>query len=418
MCSFGTVKRTHRKVPKIKDEVKPRHQWPMMEHINMQYDKEAKALIREQAEISGCPNLPFILTSPMLENCAKIQLTSTDMITNEMHKQIAAPHIEKKLNGMAMDDIDWEFRKLITNKLSVGQQIWFSKSFTNFSGAAHQLQRQNIMSSDMRRMCNQDKETDTLHVLTCKHRLFCQCRNEKITALQLQLIKLLDADMLPLCLLEWMLDSRHEEIEGVPEPAMSSLQQVGRRNTWFSMLPIVFIKWAHWKYGSSKWLIAHITLTVEVLHQLWIERCNIVNECLLSKIRVEDCNNLLLRVKDLCNEVEIESTSVLHQCKCRLHKVSTKTLSGIVHELLAHLGIDARRSSFHNDPLSHPSSKRKALTSTVLIIRDEATAKRHDWANKNKKRKEDFEDMVEVESSKRRRAWRQKKPQRIRMEND
>ena len=58
-----------------------------------------------------------------------------------MHKQIAAPCIEKKLNGMAMDNIDWEIRKLITNKLSVGQQIWFSKSFTNFSGAAHQLQR-------------------------------------------------------------------------------------------------------------------------------------------------------------------------------------------------------------------------------------------------------------------------------------
>ena len=80
-----------------------------------------------------------------------------------------------------------------------------------------------------------------------------------------------------------------------------------------------------------------------------------------------------------------------------------------MHELLSHLGIEARRLSFHNNPLKYPSSKRKALTLTVLIMRDEATARRHDRANKNKKRKEEFEDMVEVESSKRRRAWRQKR---------
>ena len=93
----------------------------MMQHANMQCDREAKELIREQVEISGSPNLPFILTSPMLENGTKMQLTSTDVITDEMHEQIAAPCIEKKLNGMVMDDMDWEFRKLITNKLSVGQ---------------------------------------------------------------------------------------------------------------------------------------------------------------------------------------------------------------------------------------------------------------------------------------------------------
>ena len=209
-----------------------------------------------------------------------------------------------------------------------------------------------------------------------------------------------------------MLDSRYEEIEGVPEPVMSSLQQVGRRNVRFGMLPIVFIKWLHWKYGSSKWLINCITLTVEALHQLWIERCNKVNECLLSKIRVEDHNNLLLRVKDLCNQVEIESTSVLYQHKHRLHEVSTETLRGIVHKLLTHLGIEARRLSFHNDSLTHPSSKQKALTSMVLIMRDEVTARRCDRANNNKKTKEDFEDMVEVESSKRRRAWRQKRTNR------
>ena len=138
----------------------------------------------------------------MLENSKKTQLISTNMITYEIHKQIVAPHVEKKLNGMMMDDVDWEFRKLIINNLSVGQQMWFSKSFTNFSGTAHQLHSQNIAPSDMCRMCNHDKERDILHVLTCKHGLFCQFRNEKITTLQLQLMQLLDEDMLLLCFLE------------------------------------------------------------------------------------------------------------------------------------------------------------------------------------------------------------------------
>ena len=144
---FARIRKEHikklftEKIAGHQDEVKPRHQWSMMEHINTQCDKEAKELIREQVEISGCPNLPFILTSPILKNCTQMQLTSTNMITDEIYEQIAAPRIEKKLNGMAMDDIDWEFRKSITNKLSAGRQMWFSKSFTNFSGTAHQLHR-------------------------------------------------------------------------------------------------------------------------------------------------------------------------------------------------------------------------------------------------------------------------------------
>ena len=83
-----------------------------------------------------------------------------------------------------------------------------------------------------------------------------------------------------------------------------------------------------------------------------------------------------------------------------------------MHELLTHLGIEARRLSFHNDPLQYVSSKRNALMSMVLIMTAEATVRRCNWGNKNKKRKEEFEDRVEVESSKRRRAWRQKRTNR------
>ena len=74
-----------------------------------------------------------------------------------------------------------------------------------------------MLSSDACRVCNEEEERDALHVLKCKYRMLSQFRNEKVTTLQLQLIKMLDEDMLPLCLLEWMLDPEHEAIEGVPE---------------------------------------------------------------------------------------------------------------------------------------------------------------------------------------------------------
>ena len=91
---------------------------------------------------------------------------------------------------------------------------------------------------------------------------------------------------------------------------------------------------------------------------------------------------------------------MLYQCKCRLHKVSTETLRGIAHELLANMRIETRRSGFHNDSLKHSSNKRCALMSTVLMRRNKAIAKSYNQANKSKKQKDEFEDMVEVERSK------------------
>ena len=134
-----------------------------------------------------------------------------------------------------------------------------------------------------------------------------------------------------------------------------------------------------------------------------MERCHIVNECLLSKVKVEDHSNLLMHVKELRDSVEIEPTSVLHQHRNRLSKVSTGTLRGIAHELLATVGIETGDSSFHNDLLKHPRSKRRELTPAVIMMRDRATEKRHDITKKSKRQRDSHEDMVEVVTSKRRR---------------
>jgi len=126
----------------------------------------------------------------------------------------------------------------------------------------------------------------------------------------------------------------------------------------------------------------------------------------VTEVKVEDHDNLLVQVKELCNSADIEPASVLHQHKNRLNKVSTGTLRGIVHELLATVGIETRNSSFHNDLLKHPRSKRCDLTPTVMSMRDRATVRRHDQTKRSKRKREDYEDMIEVETSQQRRRRR------------
>ena len=83
-------------------------------------------------------------------------------------------------------------------------------------------------------------------------------------------------------------------------------------------------------------------MCAELLHQLWIERHRIVNEYLMSKVRIEDYCNLLYYVKELRNQVDVRANSALHWCEHQLNKVGTEILRGIVHGLLAALGIGSR----------------------------------------------------------------------------
>ena len=142
-------------------------------------------------------------------------------------------------------------------------------------------------------------ETDTLHVLSCPHKLFTQHKNEVVSELQLKVLGLLEGDMFPLCFLEWMLDDSYDDIDDLPESVMASLRQVSRRNVWYGFLHACFHRWILWRCESTKWLVKHIAICIEALHTLWLERCKIVHEYMLSKVRVEDHCNLLNQVKQL-----------------------------------------------------------------------------------------------------------------------
>ena len=71
-------------------------------------------------------------------------------------------------------------------------------------------------------------------------------------------------------------------------------------------------------------------LGVETTHTIWSQRCNIVHECVILKVKGEDYHHPLLQVKELCDLVETEETNLLEQCKYKLNRVSTKTLRDFV----------------------------------------------------------------------------------------
>ena len=54
-----------------------------------------------------------------------------------------------------------------------------------------------------------------------------------------------------------------------------------------------------------------IALGVETVCALWLERCEVIHDCVTLKVKVEDNYDLLLQVKQLHSVVEIKETNVM-----------------------------------------------------------------------------------------------------------
>ena len=174
-------------------------------------------------------------------------LSSAESIRDEEYLQIATPYLIKKLNITSINEVNCSFRKQIIATFPASTRIWLSKGFTKFAGTARQLCRQGLVTTNLCRMCSSVPDDDILHLLFCKHDPFNDYKNEVISRLQVKILPLLNEDMLPLCLLEWLLDDESETIDGLPAAAMAALSTVGRRGVWFGFLPTLFIKWVRWK---------------------------------------------------------------------------------------------------------------------------------------------------------------------------
>ena len=122
-----------------------------------------------------------------------------------------------------------------------------------------------------------------------------------------------------------------------------------------------------------------------MLHQLWTERCQIVHESTVAKIRVEDYHELLVYVRRIYRYINLEHHSILGQYKSRLDILNTDTLQEIVYEVISSYDLDTDSDIIIDYIRNLTSHKRRELNSLILECRDKVTIRRH----RNLKQKRD-----------------------------
>ena len=89
---------------------------------------------------------------------------------------------------------------------------------------------------------------------------------------------------------------------------------------------------------------------------------------MISRIRVEDHHNLSCQVKQLYQQADINTSSVLYQYEHKLNKASTETLRGAACKLLSTMNVDSQQTPFHSDICNPRSSQRRELSSHVIHL--------------------------------------------------
>ena len=74
-----------------------------------------------------------------------------------------------------------------------------------------------------------------------------------------------------------MLNKEYVELEEVSRELDAGLEWFGIRNLWCGFVMLYLSEWVHKKYGNASWL-EKLFLCIEVLHQLWVERFNIMHK--------------------------------------------------------------------------------------------------------------------------------------------
>ena len=120
-------------------------------------------------------------------------------------------------------------------------------------------------------------------------------------------------DIIPLALLEHMLSPSFVSMPDFPPHANATLRSFSRRNSWHGFIPSPLFVWAKDMDVSVTWLEKFFALCTNMLHKLWVERCNIVHESTVSDVRIEDHHQLLVQVRRSYLICDIEENNVLWQ---------------------------------------------------------------------------------------------------------
>ena len=133
----------------------------------------------------------------------------------------------------------------------------------------------------------------------CRNKIFSEHREEFIDNAQAQVMPLTEGDTLPSRVLENMLSVEHVALEEALNELDTELEHFVIRNLWHDFMSMSLSEWIDNNHSKTSWLENFFVLCTEALHQLWLERFNVMHEITMSKVRIEDHHVLLLKVRSL-----------------------------------------------------------------------------------------------------------------------
>ena len=99
---------------------------------------------------------------------------------------------------------------------------------------------------------------------------------------------LTEEDIIPLLLLESMLQSVSLPLPDIPHHINEDFSQVGRRHSWDGVFPMSFTYQVTCEYREKVCVTKFSAFCIEALHKIQIEKCTIYCERAFSMIRMED----------------------------------------------------------------------------------------------------------------------------------
>ena len=162
----------------------------------------------------------------------------------------------------------------------------------------------------------------------------------------------------------------------VPSCINNKLQQFGRTNVWYCILPKSFRTWVFNNHRKEAWLSKIGTLCMEALHKMWIERCAMCHESTNKRIRIEDHGTFMCSTENTFDTHEVLPKE-LKTHRGKFDSISSKVLRAILCEFNACTQDKSSSPHLTSHTLNTATQFHTDVSEKASELRDVSTKIRH-----------------------------------------
>jgi hypothetical protein len=182
------------------------------------------------------------------------------------------------------------------------------------------------------------------------------------------------ADLIPLLLIESMLQKEFTPVSYLPTQINLDIQKFGRRNLWHGIFSKSFSGWIYQEHRTDAWLGKFSIKCILSLHEMWIEFCTICHECTTAMIRAEYYDSLKCNVVNIL-ETHSELPSTLEVHREKVESMSSDLLRTFLYEFYALTQDRVSPSYLNSHALNSATRYRPDITSEVSELQNATTNK-------------------------------------------